>query len=148
MHSPIKNPTVFEPKASHSRGFVFCSHQGKWSLFNTQMRRCKVSYQCHAWWQKPSVSYRKSSHLVGNGRRTLIPVVFRILCHFDNLSKKDNTALNRLTSVNGSGAAAKSYSSFDYDTRGNITNNSHVEMSYNLANQMTCLLYTSPSPRD
>ena len=67
-------------------------------------------------------------------------VVFRILCHFDNLSKKDNTALNRLTSVNGSGAAAKSYSSFDYDTRGNITNNSHVEMSYNLANQMTAAL--------
>ena len=72
-------------------------------------------------------------------------VVFRILCHFDNLSKKDNTALNRLTSVNGSGAAAKSYSSFDYDTRGNITNNSHVEMSYNLANQMTAALGKSYS---
>ena len=71
--------------------------------------------------------------------------VFRILCHFDNLSKKDNTALNRLTSVNGSGAAAKSYSSFDYDTRGNITNNSHVEMSYNLANQMTAALGKSYS---
>ncbi|KFZ27786.1 hypothetical protein IDAT_12800 [Pseudidiomarina atlantica] len=32
---------------------------------------CKVSYQCHAWWQKPSVSYRKSSYPVGSGKRIL-----------------------------------------------------------------------------
>ena len=66
--------------------------------------------------------------------------ITQLVTHNRTLDYHYNTALNRLTSVNGSGAAAKSYSSFDYDTRGNITNNSHVEMSYNLANQMTAAL--------
>ncbi|WP_369742658.1 RHS repeat domain-containing protein [Pseudidiomarina sp. PP-1MA] len=66
--------------------------------------------------------------------------ITQLVTHNRTLDYHYNTALNRLTSVNGSGAVAKSYSSFDYDTRGNITNNSHVEMSYNLANQMTAAL--------
>ncbi len=48
-----------------------------------------------------------------------------------------NTALNRLTSVAGTGSAAKNYPSFQYDTRGNITNNSHRSFTFNLANQLT-----------
>jgi hypothetical protein len=48
-----------------------------------------------------------------------------------------NYATNRLSSVFSTGSAAKSYSNFDYDDVGNVTNNSHIAMSYNLANQMT-----------
>jgi RHS repeat-associated protein len=44
---------------------------------------------------------------------------------------------NRLTAVASSGAKQKDYTSFTYDARGNITNNSHQSMEYNLANQMT-----------
>ena len=48
-----------------------------------------------------------------------------------------NYSNNRLTSVSSKGAEAKSYANFDYDDAGNVTNNSHIAMSYNLANQMT-----------
>ncbi|MEM0515680.1 hypothetical protein WCN91_09710 [Pseudoalteromonas sp. YIC-827] len=43
---------------------------------------------------------------------------------------------NRLSSVTGSGTAAKSYPSFTYDSRGNVTNNSFRSFNYNLAEQM------------
>ncbi|WNZ54222.1 RHS repeat-associated core domain-containing protein [Microbulbifer sp. MKSA007] len=48
-----------------------------------------------------------------------------------------DTSLNRLSSVTGSGSASKSYSNFQYDSRGNIVNNSHRKFTYNLAGQMT-----------
>ncbi|MBF7074999.1 hypothetical protein ISG33_16480 [Glaciecola sp. MH2013] len=44
---------------------------------------------------------------------------------------------NRLTAVASSGIKQKDYTSFSYDNRGNVTHNSHQEMEYNLANQMT-----------
>jgi RHS repeat-associated protein len=43
---------------------------------------------------------------------------------------------NRLTSVSGTGSASKNYTQFDYDTRGNITNNSHNVLEFNRANQL------------
>lgn len=45
-------------------------------------------------------------------------------------------ANNRLQSVASSGAIAKPYSSFVYDDRGNVTNNSYRGFDYNRANQM------------
>jgi YD repeat-containing protein len=53
-----------------------------------------------------------------------------------NLTYNYDTS-NRLASVSGSGAASKSYSSFTYDTRGNVANNSYRSFTYNLAGQMT-----------
>jgi RHS repeat-associated protein len=43
---------------------------------------------------------------------------------------------NRLLSVSGTGSRSKNYSSFIYDTRGNITNNSHNGLKFNRANQL------------
>lgn len=43
---------------------------------------------------------------------------------------------NRLQSVASSGAIFKPYSSFSYDDRGNVVNNSHNSFEYNRANQM------------
>ncbi|WP_350433022.1 hypothetical protein ABIS04_07145 [Shewanella sp. H8] len=54
-----------------------------------------------------------------------------------NLSYHYDTSKNRLSSITGTGAAAKSYSSFSYDARGNIGNNSYRGFTYNLAGQMT-----------
>lgn len=45
-------------------------------------------------------------------------------------------ANNRLQSVASSGAISKPYSSFSYDDRGNVINNSHNSFEYNRANQM------------
>ena len=53
------------------------------------------------------------------------------------LSYAIDNNLNRISSVSSSGSNAKAYGYFNYDTRGNITHNSHFSMSYNLANQMT-----------
>ena len=47
-----------------------------------------------------------------------------------------NTTTNRLSSVNSGLTEQKDYTSFAYDSRGNITNNSHRSFSYNRANQM------------
>jgi RHS repeat-associated protein len=47
-----------------------------------------------------------------------------------------NYGNNRLSSVSGTGSQSKSYSSFSYDKRGNITNNSHDELDFNHANQL------------
>ncbi|MRJ42456.1 MULTISPECIES: RHS repeat-associated core domain-containing protein, partial [unclassified Idiomarina] len=49
-----------------------------------------------------------------------------------------NNGLDRLIGTSGNRKAGNA--SVDYDALGNITNNSHVEMSYNLANQMTAAL--------
>ena len=43
---------------------------------------------------------------------------------------------NRLTSVTGTGSQSKNYTSFSYDGRGNITNNSHDVLTFNRANQL------------
>jgi len=48
-----------------------------------------------------------------------------------------NYSTNRLSSISSWGSNPKSYGSLSYDARGNITNNSHFSMGYNLANQMT-----------
>ena len=50
---------------------------------------------------------------------------------------------NRLNAVNSWGATPKSYTSLSYDSRGNVTHNSHFSMTYNLANQMTAANGTS-----
>ncbi len=47
-----------------------------------------------------------------------------------------NNSLNRLERIDSTGIKAKDYNYFSYDSRGNITHNSHFAMSYNLANQM------------
>lgn len=47
-----------------------------------------------------------------------------------------NYTSNRLNSVSSTGIEAKPYSSFAYDARGNITNNSYHGFTYNQANQM------------
>jgi RHS repeat-associated protein len=47
-----------------------------------------------------------------------------------------NYSTNRLSSVAGTGSKSKSYAKFDYDTRGNITNNSHDILEFNRANQL------------
>ncbi|RUO45608.1 RHS repeat domain-containing protein [Idiomarina aquatica] len=69
--------------------------------------------------------------------------ITRLVTHNRTLNYNYNTTLNRLTGVSSSGTAAKNYSYFNYDARGNITYNSHVGMSYNLANQMTSALGNS-----
>ena len=56
--------------------------------------------------------------------------------HNSNLTYNYDTTTNRLYSVSGSGATSKAYSSFGYDTRGNVTNNSYRSFTYNLASQM------------
>ena len=52
------------------------------------------------------------------------------------LSYSYDYSKNRLTSVSGSGSQAKSYGSFTYDSRGNITHNSHRALAFNRANQL------------
>jgi len=47
-----------------------------------------------------------------------------------------NYSTNRLTKVVGTGSKSKSYSSFGYDDRGNITHNGHDGLNFNLANQL------------
>ncbi|MBU2870413.1 RHS repeat-associated core domain-containing protein [Colwellia sp. E2M01] len=43
---------------------------------------------------------------------------------------------NRLASVDSSGTKPKSYSRFDYDSRGNVEYNGHRSFTFNLANQL------------
>lgn len=93
-----------------------------------------------------SMTYDGLDRLIGisaNSKAGNSTVNYDALGNITKLVTKDRVlnysynASNRLTSVSSTGNKAKNYGFFNYDSRGNITNNSHFTMAYNLANQIS-----------